>query len=594
MGKTDRVKLSTRRRPKRRFSGNQFTKKRDLKEEASASTTPSFAGPSTVGDQPTSQVLSTPLNNSNFEDIHTNTPKSSDKQVDGYRIIDVELLSEFISSSMVCPECFNHGVVLRENFTKKQGLCSFLIVECSCGYKQDFYSSKPAGKSFDINRRMIYTMRNLGQGYSGIQKFTTYMNMPGPMTVKNFDRSMKFIAKKVEEVAESSMNKAAAELNPSSDDIVDTSVSCDGTWQRRGFSSLNGCFTAMSLDSGKIIDTEIMSRYCKGCKNHEKIKKTNPDKFEKWQANHVCKLNHSGSAGGMEITGATRIFKRSVEKRKLCYSKYLGDGDSKAFSSIENIYPGRNVEKLECVGHIQKRVGNRCRNLKKAVKGLGGRGRLTNAIIDKLQNYFGIAIRSTSNIETMKKSIYASLFHVASSRVNDYHGHCPDGKESWCRFKRDKATGQQTYKPGPGLPINVIKHVKPMYEDLSSDSLLKKCVHGKTQNQNEAFNALIWERVPKNVYVSLTQLKFGTYDAVAYYNMGRKSSIEIFKAIGMNPGRFMEKHCQVLNAKRLFNKTRKSSEPVRKRRKILRGHKKNKQDSNELTEGVTYEAGEFV
>jgi len=62
----------------------------------------------------------------------------------------------------------------------------------------------------------------------------------------------------------------------------------------------------------------------------------------------------------------------------------------------------------------------------------------------------------------------------------------------------------------------------------------------------------------------------------------------------MNPGRFMEKHCQVLNAKRLFNKTRKSSEPVRKRRKILRGHKKTKQDSNELTEGVTYEAGEFV
>ena len=598
MGKTDRVKFSTRRRSKRRFSGNQFTKKRDLNNEESlpsASTTPSSAGPSTVSNQPPAQVLSTPLRNSNFEDIHTNTPKTSDKQADGYRIIDLELLSEFISSSMACPECFEHGVVLRENFTKKQGLCSFLFIECSCGYKKDFYSSKPAGKSFDINRRMIYTMRNLGHGYSGVKKFTTFMNMPGPMTVKNFDRSVKFITKKVEDVAESSMNKASTELNLSSPEkVVDTSVSCDGTWQRRGFSSLNGCYTAMSLDSGKVIDTEVMSRYCKGCKNYEKIKKTNPAKFEKWQTNHVCKLNHSGSAAGMEITGATRIFKRSVEKRKLCYSKFLGDGDSKAFTSIENIYPGRNVEKLECVGHVQKRVGNRCRKLKQTVKGLGGRGRLTDAMIDKLQNYFGIAIRSTSNIEIMKKSIYASLFHVASSRVNNYHTHCPDGKESWCRFKRDRATGQETYKPGPGLPNSVIKYLKPMYEDLSSDSLLKKCIHGKTQNQNEAFNALIWERVPKSVYVSLTQLRFGTYDAVAYYNMGRNSSIEIFKALGMNPGRFMEKHCQVSNAKRLFNKTRKSSEPVRKRRKILRGLKKTKQDSNELNEGVIYEAGKFV
>ena len=47
------------------------------------------------------------------------------------------------------------------------------------------------------------------------------------------------------------------------------------------------------------------------------------------------------------------------------------------------------VVKLECISHVQKRVGNRLRNLQKNVKGLGGRGRLTNNIIDKLQNYYG-------------------------------------------------------------------------------------------------------------------------------------------------------------------------------------------------------------
>ena len=104
-------------------------------------------------------------------------------------------------------------------------------------------------------------MRNLGQGYTGLQKFTTFMNMPKPMTVKNFDRSVKVISKKVEEVAEKSMAEAAAEISSkveTEEKIADTDVTCDGTWQRRGFSSLNGCYIAMSLDMGKILDTEVM------------------------------------------------------------------------------------------------------------------------------------------------------------------------------------------------------------------------------------------------------------------------------------------------------------------------------------------------
>jgi len=34
------------------------------------------------------------------------------------------------------------------------------------------------------------------------------------------------------------------------------------------------------------------------------------------------------------------------------------------------------------------------RKLKKEKKGLGGKGKLTDAMIDRLQNYYGIAIRS--------------------------------------------------------------------------------------------------------------------------------------------------------------------------------------------------------
>ena len=63
-----------------------------------------------------------------------------------------------------------------------------------------------------------------------------------------------------------------------------------------------------------------------------------------------------------------------MSKHKPRYTKFLGDGDSKAFIYIEDAYKGKKVTKLECVGHGQKRVGNRARKLKKSVKGLGGRG----------------------------------------------------------------------------------------------------------------------------------------------------------------------------------------------------------------------------
>ena len=177
------------------------------------------------------------------------------------------------------------------------------------------------------------------------------------------------------------------------------------------------------------------------------------------------------------------------------------------------------VEKLKCVDHIQKRVGNRLRNLKKNVKDLGGRGKITNNVIDCLQNYFGIAVRSNvGDLEDMNNGICASLFHVASSEDNNYHStYCPLGENSWCKFQRDISLRTSTYKPGCGLPLNFIKYVKPIFNDLSQESLLRKCLHGKTQNQNESYNALIWERLPKGTYVSITQLRLGSYDAVAHF-----------------------------------------------------------------------------
>ena len=82
-----------------------------------------------------------------------------------------------------------------------------------------------------------------------------------------------------------------------------------------------------------------------------------------------------------------RIFKRSEQTRKLQYTEYFGDGDSTAYQEVQDCYENIHIEKKESVGHVQKRVGTALRKLKKENKGIGGKGKLTDSLIDKLQNY---------------------------------------------------------------------------------------------------------------------------------------------------------------------------------------------------------------
>ena len=62
------------------------------------------------------------------------------------------------------------------------------------------------------------------------------------------------------------MNAADNDLNNSNDgDILDLGVSVDGSRQRRGFTSRNGVMTALSINNGKVVDVEPMTRYCRQC-----------------------------------------------------------------------------------------------------------------------------------------------------------------------------------------------------------------------------------------------------------------------------------------------------------------------------------------
>lgn len=59
----------------------------------------------------------------------------------------------------------------------------------------------------------------------------------------------------------------------------------------------------------------------------------------------------------MEVDGARTIFSRALPQYNV--KQYLGDGDSKWFETVskEAFHGNSTIEKLECLGHVQKGWG---------------------------------------------------------------------------------------------------------------------------------------------------------------------------------------------------------------------------------------------
>ena len=102
-------------------------------------------------------------------------------------------------------------------------------------------------------------MRACGQGFSGLEKFTSLMNIPKPITKNIYNKLIKTVSECAKIVAKETMIDAVKEISQSSSRIINTAVSVNDSWQRRGFSSLNGVVTAIPMDTGKILDCEPMS-----------------------------------------------------------------------------------------------------------------------------------------------------------------------------------------------------------------------------------------------------------------------------------------------------------------------------------------------
>ena len=402
-----------------------------------------------------------------------------------------------------------------------------------CG-KKSFITNPYCDGDLEVNGRSVLAARAVGNGIADLATFAGIMGMPAPVAANHFSLREREIAFTTKKERKASFERAVAKA--SADDIINIRVTCDATWQRRGHQSLYGVVVVASWETGKVLDVELLSKFCFECSKKQHLDPTSPKFLDWWDAHSAfCNCNYKGTSGGMEAEGALRIWERSILKYKIRYTQMIADGDSSTYSTIRDKAPyGKNhpVVKHECVSHVQKRMYNRLKSVKqrrhigsdgKAIR-MGGKGRLTDALMKKLQRYYGKAIRSNVGDATaMKRAVMAIFYHSVSTSANPLHFMCPAGSTSWCKFRRAEAKKEPLPSHIQTIPYEISKIVKPVFLELSKDELMERCVLGASQNQNESFNSTIWNRCPKTDFCSADVVGIAVDLAVIVSNDGQEA-----------------------------------------------------------------------
>ena len=514
-----------------------------------------------------------------------------------------------------CRSCKQGSLELWEDERHRYGLYSCLYLECSsCVAIFPLPTSSlrhTRGKSYEVNRRAVFATTTIGVTHEMLARFCALMNMPPPPHNDSFLQHMHDINLHAQSASLESMKSAGRgihlfhEFHNEEDpgETLNSSVSVDGSWAKRGFSSLYGIVTAISIDTGQILDAEVLVKYCKVCQYWEKYKGSVEYNRRMEEHRDECPINYEGSAASMEPAGALALFTRSIERHNLRYTRMVSDGDSKSFTEVSAAKPYGDefpVEKEECIGHVQKRMGTALRKFRTTFKlkdgsPVGGRGGLTIKLCDKLQNLYGRALRENLPVvDKMKTAVMAILHHEVQNRnLHEMHKYCPVGPNSYCQYQVDKATGSSLYDPTKYLPRKFFQPLKPIFNRLSHEDLLKRTTRGLTQNPNESFHSVLWQHAPKNRPKGPIMVTLAANLSICQFNDGMKYLADLTASMGLIPGRYLERYIQVRGQERIRHAERQASTEFRKRRKQLRRICKGFEDEHQRKEGKTYEAGGF-
>lgn len=507
-------------------------------------------------------------------------------------VINLDCVNDLLRC-VKCKTC--GGDVNISKCDREYGLAVKLLITCvNCGDISSAWSSpRVAGDQninpFSVNILAARAMQSTGNRQTALNDICSAMNISHrglhTKTWQNYVK--KKLTPAVASASEELMTECASSVRELYRELGtnipgNIAVSYDGSWMTRGHSSHIGVGTVIELFTGFVLDYVVLSNFCAAC---EQKPKENDPSYQTWVENHQCQKNTSKKAGEMEVEAALILFRRSLSKHNLRYTTVLSDGDSRAYLALqeEKVYGYMDILKEDCVNHVQKRMGTNLRKLLSQHKGhgLGGKGRLTGDLVNKLTSYYGWALKShKGDVDATHRAVMATYLHVTSRDDAPNHSLCPTGPDSWCRQNAAEAKGQPPPKHRYSLPAHVCEALLPVYERLSDRKLLERCQRGKTQNNNESLHAMIWALAPKERHASLFTVEAAVGEAVMKFNAGyTRAATGILKKLSLTPGRQNSKRLAEKDKRRMTASARKhvSAENVKqvlgKRHRVDKGQK---------------------
>ena len=147
---------------------------------------------------------------------------------------------------------------------------------------------------------MTMLIHELGKGHGALQTVQKVLGVNN-MHIRTFQRHNRTLQKACQSVADTNLDTAAEVIRGVYGDLMDNvgviylTVSYDGTWQKRGFTSHQGVGVIIEVQTGLVIDYEVLSNYCHACALAENRLGAGTPEFETWQAAHiVCERNFDG------------------------------------------------------------------------------------------------------------------------------------------------------------------------------------------------------------------------------------------------------------------------------------------------------------
>ena len=536
----------------------------------------------------------------------------------GNTICNMEILS-LVFNQLNCTDKLCIGKVKLYQRLLTDGLQRFYLLKCTHCHRilAEFPASLPIGVTApdsinnssirvkghsEINQRSLLAVHTTSSSWEDFRLTCSLLDIKPPsqtISKSNLDKVMDASKAVVMRSMQYAGDHAYSESLPANYSVPHTrecTVSFDASWHRRGHFSNQGFAAAIDSEFGKVLDYTLYDRVCYSCsKWPESRQESNPDEYADYWSSHKdqCSSNYKGTSQFMESSAAVDIWSRSIERHKLVYGTYIGDGDSSAFKNLVKSDPYKGeviVRKEECLGHVQKRFK------KRLMKKSQGGTHLPERKADQIAHLYALVVvqRRGQSASDIRDGLQILLKHT-----KEQHDLCPCGEQSWCYYQKQVAVNEadKSY-PIPKareayLSPKEYERAEEVFKVFASLSFCATITLGKTQNSNESLHNMLWHNSPKSKHVGQKSLVASTALAVLSFNEGSLSYSTVMKELGLKVSHNTLLYLSRRDHLRNLNKDRRVKETHKRRRRQLAAQSSAAESSRRKKEKSVYSSGKF-